>query len=199
MKGTIEGKETYLGAGAFDYSGSEFSDIYSKYEERLETAKEMVSSYERYESLKSLGDSASDAEKSELQQLEDRFGLTYSASGSSRIEGTDATIYLNGAEFTSSSNNFSINGLTITANAVTEPGETVSITTNNDVDGIYNMVKDFLKEYNALINEMDSSYNAASAGDYEPLTEEEEEDMSDKQIENGRRSLLTQHLEKTIH
>ena len=196
MKGTIEGKETYLGAGAFDYSGSEFSDIYSKYEERLAAAKEMVSSYERYESLKSLGDSASDAEKSELQQLEDRFGLTYSASGSSRIEGTDATIYLNGAEFTSSSNNFSINGLTITANAVTEPGETVSITTNNDVDGIYNMVKDFFKEYNALINEMDSSYNAASAGDYEPLTEEEEEDMSDKQIEKWEKKLTDAALRK---
>lgn len=196
MKGTIQDKETYLGSDAFDYSSSEFSDAYSKYEEKLATAKEMVASYERYENLKGLGDSASDAEKAELQQLEDRFGLTYSATGVSRIEGTDATIYLNGAEFTSTSNNFSINGLTITANAVTEPGETVSITTNNDVDGIYNMVKDFLKEYNTLINEMDSSYNAASAGDYKPLTEDEESEMSDKQVEKWEKKLTDAALRK---
>ena len=95
-----------------------------------------------------------------------------------RIEGSDAKIYLNGAEFTSNTNNFSINGLTITANALTDEDEEITITTNTDVDAIYDMVKSFFSEYNSLINEMDSLYNAASAGDYKPLTEDEDSEMS---------------------
>lgn len=45
------------------------------------------------------------------------------------------------------------------------------------------MIKNFLKEYNKLINEMDSLYNADSSKGYEPLTEEEKEEMSEKEIE----------------
>lgn len=196
MDGSIEAKEAYLGADGFDYSSDKYADTMAKYEEKLATARDMVSSYERYEELKKLGDSASESEKSELTYLTEKFGLSYSATGASRIEGADATIYLNGAEFTSESNNFSINGLTITANALTEPDEIISITTNNDVDGIYDMVKNFFKEYNALINEMDSLYNAASAGDYEPLTEEEEDEMSETQIEKWEKKLKDAALRK---
>ena len=100
-----------------------------------------------------------------------------------RIHGQDATIKLNGAEFTSKSNSFSINGLTINATALTEPGEVLSITTTTDNQGIYDKIKDFLSEYNSLINSMTSSYNAESAKDYEPLTDEEKESMSEKEIE----------------
>lgn len=47
------------------------------------------------------------------------------------------------------------------------------MTVKNDVDGVYKKIKDFLKEYNSLINEMTSLYNADSAKGYEPLTTEE--------------------------
>ena len=36
----------------------------------------------------------------------------------------------------------------------------VTLTTRQDTDGIYNMIKNFFKEYNSLINEMDKLYNA---------------------------------------
>lgn len=100
-----------------------------------------------------------------------------------RINGQNAEIKLNGAEFTSKSNSFSINGLTITAMALTEPGETLSITTATDNQGIYDKIKDFLSEYNSLINAMTSSYNAESSANYEPLTDDEKEAMSEKEIE----------------
>lgn len=98
-----------------------------------------------------------------------------------KIDGADAEIKLNGATFTSNSNNFSINGLTITAKEVTT--SVVNLVTDTDVDAVYNNIKDFFKQYNEIINEMDSLYNADSAKGYEPLTDEEKEALSEKEVE----------------
>lgn len=110
-------------------------------------------------------------------------GLSVKNNGANKIDGQDAEITLNGATFTSNTNVFAINGLTFTALSTTAAGETVTVTTQDDTDGIYDMVKDFLKEYNAIINEMDKLYNADSARGYEPLTDEEKEAMSESEIE----------------
>lgn len=123
------------------------------------------------------------AQKAEAQDI-----LAKQASGkltttASRITGADAEIELNDAKFTSNTNNFNINGLTISVNGVTDPGEEISITTDTDVDGLYDKIKDFFTEYNSLINEMDSKFNAASAKGYEPLTDDEKDQMTDKEIE----------------
>lgn len=193
---SIEEKQDYIGAAGFDYSSSEFNNIKEKYEAKYETAKDVVADYERYEELSKLGETASESEKTELDSLKTKLGLDSSSLGATRITGSDAVIELNGAEFTSTSNNFSINGLTITANTVTDDDEEITITTANDVDGIYNMVKDFFKEYNELMKGMEEAYNAASAGDYKPLTEEEENEMTDKQIEKWENKLTTAALRK---
>lgn len=105
------------------------------------------------------------------------------ANGATKINAQDAVIYLNGAKFTNTDNVFEINGLTITALNETKPDEEITITTQDDVDGIYDMVKDFLKEYNSVINEIDKLYNADATKGYEPLTDEEKESMSEKDIE----------------
>ena len=110
-------------------------------------------------------------------------GLTV-RDGANKVDGQDAEIELNGATFKSNSNTFEINGLTITAMQVTAPGESITVTTQDDTDGIYDMVKGFLKEYNALINEMDKLYNADSAKGYEPLTDEEK-DARDYQLQRA--------------
>ena len=106
-----------------------------------------------------------------------------SGTGATKIKGQDAVIYLNDAEFKGSNNVFEINGLTFTALSETKDGESVTITTQDDVDGIYDMVKNFLKEYNSIINEMDKLYNADSAKGYEPLTDDEKESLSESEIE----------------
>lgn len=115
------------------------------------------------------------------------------ASDAVRVDGQDAVIYLNGAQFTSNSNTFSINGLTINALATTTTEEKIkagqadddalTVTTTTDNQGIYDKIKDFLSEYNSLINSMTASYNAANVSQYEPLTDEEKEAMTDSQIE----------------
>lgn len=99
-----------------------------------------------------------------------------------KVEGEDAEIWLNGVQYTGSSSTFTINNLTIEALATTGNDE-ISITTSTDTQGIYDKVKDFLTEYNNIINEMTKLYNADSSKGYDPLTDDEKDSMSDKEIE----------------
>ena len=108
--------------------------------------------------------------------------LGLSESQSTKVDGKDAVIYLNDARYTSTNNTFEINGLTFTALGTTGEDEEITVTTQNDTDGIYDMLKNFLKEYNSIINEMDKLYNADSAKGYDPLTNEEKEAMSESEI-----------------
>lgn len=113
-------------------------------------------------------------------------------SSATKIDAQDAIIDYNGVEYRNSSNTFSINGLNITAKAVTGEYDPVTgkMTNDNpinvevaaDVDGAYNQVKEFVKAYNALIDEMYSLYDEEKT-DYEPLTDEERSQLSDTQIE----------------
>lgn len=111
-------------------------------------------------------------------------------------KGEDSKITLNGVAYTSSRNTFEVNGLTLTVNALTGEKEEVTITTEDDVSGIYDMVKNFIKEYSTLINEMDKLYNADSAKGYDPLTDEEKEAMSDSAIEEWENKIKDSVLRK---
>ncbi len=111
----------------------------------------------------------------------------------SKINGEDALITVNGAEFTSMTNTFTINGLTLD---VQEEGKEVTLTTNDDTDGIYDMIKNFFSEYNKLINEMDSLYNAEASTGYEPLTSEEKEALADSEVEEWEKKIKDSLLRK---
>jgi flagellar hook-associated protein 2 len=120
-----------------------------------------------------------------------------------KIASSDAAIVLNGVVYTSTSNNFSINGLNITVSGTTddindlldENGEldklaasklndntAVTLSTSVDAQSIYDTIKDFLTNYNSIINELTKLYNADSASDYEPLTDDEKSEMTDTEI-----------------
>ena len=152
-------------------------------------------------------------------------GMTGDLSGAARIVGQDAKIQLNGAEFTSKTNSFTVNGLTITANALSDISstttkyydadgnevpegtagatakttnnyKTTAINTTDDVEGIYKMIKNFFSEYNTLINEMDSLYNASSSKGYEPLTSDEKDSMTDTEVEAWEKKIKDALLRK---
>lgn len=115
--------------------------------------------------------------------------VNLASSGATKVSGQDAVIYLNDAKFTNTNNTFEINGLTFTALNETKEGEAITVTTEQDTDGIYDMVKNFLKDYNAIVNEMDKLYNADSAKGYEPLTSEEKEALSESEIEDYEKKI----------
>lgn len=104
-------------------------------------------------------------------------------SDAKRIYGEKAKITLNDVVYESDSNDITVNGMTITALEETDPGKSITVNTQVNVQGIYDSIKDFFKEYNALIKEMDELFNAPTAKGYEPLTDDEKDAMSDKEIE----------------
>lgn len=104
-----------------------------------------------------------------------------------KVDGQDARISLNGVEYSSSKNTFEINGLTITAQQETD--EEITLTTTEDADGVYDMIKNFITEYNKLINEMSSLYNAEAAKGYEPLLSEEKAELADSEIEEWEKKI----------
>lgn len=111
-----------------------------------------------------------------------------------KVDGCDAEITMNGAKFTSMSNTFTINGLTFDALETTT--NEVTITTTEDTNGIYNMIKNFFSEYNKLINEMDSLYNADAAKGYDPLLSEEKKELSDSEVEEWEKKIKDSLLRK---
>lgn len=123
--------------------------------------------------------------------------LGLDAASATKVDAADAIVVYNGATFQQSSNNFSLNGLNFTINDVTtakdEQGNIkdnpIRMTVTTDTDTIYNAVKSFVKEYNSLIKEMNTLYNADRAKDYEPLTSDEKENMSEKEIEEWEQKI----------
>lgn len=103
--------------------------------------------------------------------------------------GQDAVIKLDGVEYTNSTNNFSINGLNIQAQATTSSA--ITVTSQTDTQGIYDKVKEFISSYNDLINDLTDRYNAASSGSYEPLTDNEKSQMSDTEVEKWEKKIKT--------
>ena len=100
--------------------------------------------------------------------------------GSNYIEASKAKIVLNGETYESDSNTFEINGLTITANEV---ADNITLTTKQDTSGIYDNIKKLLKEYNDLMKELSTQYNADPAKKYKMLTDEQKEALSDTEAE----------------
>lgn len=107
---------------------------------------------------------------------------------------SDATVLLDGARLTGSSNTFTVNGLTLnlnstTFNETTNKYDEISLTVNNDAKTAYDMVKNFVKKYNELLDEMNTKYSAKSAREYDPLTDEQKEAMTDDEVEKWEKKI----------
>ena len=134
-----------------------------------------------YLSSKSTGTANTFTVEADNDETLEKLGLNLKAGDEGRIDATDATIVYNGVKYTQSNNTFNINGLTFEVSAV---GEEQSFSVEADVQGIYDKVKNFVKEYNSLIEEMNKLYNADSSRGYEPLTSEEKDAMTEEDIKN---------------
>ncbi len=108
-------------------------------------------------------------------------GLNLADGEAGKIDASDASLVYNGVEYTQATNSFNINGLTMDVSSV---GGEQAFSVDTDVDGIYDKVKSFVKEYNTLISEMNKLYGASSSRGYEPLTSDEKDAMTDEDIKN---------------
>ncbi|MDE5939958.1 MAG: flagellar filament capping protein FliD [Lachnospiraceae bacterium] len=104
-----------------------------------------------------------------------------------KVVGKDSEIEVDGVTYSSYNDTVTVNGMTITAMETTD--KEVTVATKDDTDGIYEMIKDFIKSYSELINEMDSLYNAEAAKDYEPLLSEEKDALTDSEVEEWEKKI----------
>jgi flagellar hook-associated protein 2 len=103
------------------------------------------------------------------------------AGSATKIDGQDAKFTLNGVEFTSDTNETTVNGITLTLTEKTTAPVTFTLT--NDTQAVYDTIKNFVKKYNEILEEMNKLYYADSARGYDPLSDDEKESMTDSQIE----------------
>lgn len=100
------------------------------------------------------------------------------------VSGKDARFTLNGMEnMTRSSNTFEINGFEITLKETTTEGAPVTFSSAPDVDKVFDSVKQFVDDYNKLIEDLNGKLREEKFRDYQPLSAEEKADMKEKEIE----------------
>ncbi len=121
--------------------------------------------------------------------------------------GQNAVFTINGLSTTRNSNTFEMNGVSFTLKQ-TFDGTTgpVTVAVNNDSNKVFENIKGFVEKYNELIGKIQSEVSETHFKDFKPLTEEQREQLSDKQQEHWeekarsgmlrRDSILTSNLSK---
>ncbi len=130
---------------------------------------------------------ASDALKSlGMQNVTGKENLKEDAAGNDVgmvvVKASNAEITFNGATLSSSNSTLSVNGLTLNILDATKDSE-LTITVGKDTSAVYDVVKDFISEYNTILKTMNTSYDAKKAKGYDVLTKEMKEQMSDDEVE----------------
>jgi flagellar hook-associated protein 2 len=124
--------------------------------------------------------------------------------------GKDALLKVDGVEVESTSNKIQFEEFTADISNASD-GQTVKVSTSKDTDAIYNLINDFVNDYNTLIAGINSTATEERSegvnGYYEPLTDDEKKEMDDDDIEKwekeakkgilNRDSLLTGFLSST--
>ncbi|WJQ10287.1 flagellar hook-associated protein 2 [Geobacillus stearothermophilus] len=111
-----------------------------------------------------------------------QLGFTNTAAGqelTGKTAGKDADITINGLRTTRSSNTFTINGVTYTVKGT----GTATVSVETDVDAMFNAIKGFVDKYNDTIDKINAELKEERYRDYPPLTDEQKEAMTEKQIE----------------
>jgi flagellar hook-associated protein 2 len=94
--------------------------------------------------------------------------------------GTDTVLNFAGAEgIVSSSNNLTVNGINFT---VKKTG-TFTVEVSTDVEAVYGKIKAFVEKYNEMLEKVGSELGKKRNRDYLPLTKEQKEAMSEKEVE----------------
>lgn len=112
-------------------------------------------------------------------------GLTASAGGTYEL-GENAKFVIDGVEIYHNSNTYTMDGITFDFSEV-ETNTDITVGVSKSYDDVKQTIKDFVKDYNQLIDDVYGHIGTSPQRDsknnkYEPLTDAEKEDMSEEQI-----------------
>lgn len=94
--------------------------------------------------------------------------------------GTDASVYINGTKVTRSSNSFTIDGITYSLKA--ETAETINMNITSDTEKVLANIKDFVKDYNEVLEAINTKLSEARYREFAPLTDEQKKEMSETEV-----------------
>ncbi|MGE8206913.1 flagellar filament capping protein FliD [Heyndrickxia sp. NPDC080065] len=101
--------------------------------------------------------------------------------GAKETGGENAIFEINGLQTERTSNTFEMNGVTFTLKKTFETAESVTI--KNDSSKVFDNIKAFVDEYNKLIDTINKKITEDRYRTYTPLTDDQREQLSDKQQE----------------
>lgn len=119
----------------------------------------------------------------------DTSGTFFSSLLSTYTAGVDAKVELDGTTLTRSANSFTEGGITYTLNKVTT--ESVGVDVSQDTEAIYDVISNFVTAYNELLETINGKLAEEYDSDYAPLTEAQEAEMSDSEIESWNEQAQT--------
>ena len=96
--------------------------------------------------------------------------------------GQDAEVNIDGQYYIRSSNSITINGVTYTL-LREAPDVTYNVTLNIDVDAVFNNIVKFVNKYNEVIDTINKKLSEEYDRNYQPLTDEQKEAMTESEIE----------------
>lgn len=99
-----------------------------------------------------------------------------------RTEGVNAQVTIDGISITKSSNNFTVDGVNYILKDTHTTGEDIDVSVEPDVDTIYDKIKEFVTDYNALVSAVNTKVSEKKLYDYEPLTDEERDDLTEDEV-----------------
>jgi flagellar hook-associated protein 2 len=109
-------------------------------------------------------------------------------SGTYTGQGKDAQLDFKGSDGSNipitglSSNSVTVNGMKINLMKAA-PGTTVMINVQSDTEATFNLIKGFVDKYNEVIEKIGTKVVEPRYRDFSPLTEQQKEEMSEKEIE----------------
>lgn len=109
--------------------------------------------------------------------------------------GTNAKVTVDGAAYTRSANTITVDGVTYTLNATTTDSTKATVSLTQDVDGIYDLISNFVSDYNKLIDTINGKLDESYDNDYPPLTDDQKKEMTDDEITNWETKAKTGLLE----
>ena len=112
--------------------------------------------------------------------------LGLKADGAQVNQGKDAMMTIDGITLYRSTNNFTIDGVTYNLNQDFKLGEgiePINLTMVRDVDQAFDNIKSFVEAYNKILDTLNETISQERFRDFLPLTDEQREAMSEKEIE----------------
>lgn len=119
---------------------------------------------------------------------------------SGKFLGTDSEVKVSSLDdkfskkLVNSGNSFAIDGITYNLHGITQAGETVEITSKQDVQPVVDKMKAFVEDYNKIMDKVYDTLIQKPNREYPPLTESQKKDMDEDEIkkweEKAKKGLL---------